>query len=74
MVDDRPKTQTRIADRGVLEHRMIAIAIAKANDGPTANRLVDPDWLSSLVVDKHLIEGLDQGRYTVSEFQLGSGR
>lgn len=74
VVDDGPKARTRIADGGVLEHRMIAVAVAKAYDGSATDRLMDTYGLASFVIDEDLIESFDEHRLALPKFEFGFGR
>jgi hypothetical protein len=54
MMDDQAKTRPRVLNRGVFQHRLVAITVTKASNWPPTNELVDADRLAVLVVDKQV--------------------
>ena len=50
VMNEQSKNWARIAHRGILQHRLVAIAVAETHHGATADKLVDADRLACLVV------------------------
>jgi hypothetical protein len=73
MVNDRTEACSGIADRGVLEHGHVSIAIAEAYDGSSTDRLMDSRGLSCFIIDEQLFQCFDQDWSSVSELELGFG-
>jgi hypothetical protein len=48
VVDGHPEGRTKVSNRGVLEHRLVAIAVVDADDRAVTDELVNADGLPSL--------------------------
>src|SRR5277367_4249160 len=73
MPHDEAEAQTRVIYRGVLQHRLVAVAVANAGDGPPADELMNADWLTRFVVHEQMIESLHQNRSAVAQLECRSG-
>ena len=69
VVDDEAETRARVVDGGVLQHCMVAVAVATTDDGSATDKLMNADWLARLVVHEQMVHCLRQHRSAVAQLE-----